>query len=146
MKNGVEVIGLEDVREQLLGVGVREGRNLMRATIRGVTSRVRKGAANRVSVLTGKTKRSLKIRQKKSHPDKPTFEVLVGSGKGVKYDAFYWRFVEYGTRISPAKPFIRPAVEEVRAQLPSILRSEFGQKWEKAVARKRKKAAQAAGE
>lgn len=148
-KGTVVIEGLDEVRELLSGVGVREGRNLMRATIRGIASRVRKGAAQRAPVASGRLKKSLKLRQKKSHPDTPTFDVLAGSGAGVKYDAFYWRFVEYGTSgktAQPARPFIRPTVEEVRAQLPSILRSEFGQKWEKALARKRKKAAQESGE
>lgn len=26
-------------------------------------------------------------------------------------DTWYWRFLEFGTRISPAKPFLRPALE-----------------------------------
>jgi HK97 gp10 family phage protein len=25
--------------------------------------------------------------------------------------AFYWRFIEYGTRFQPARPFVRPAAE-----------------------------------
>lgn len=148
-RSAVVIDGLDEIREQLKGVGVREGRNLMRATIRGIASRVRKGARQRAPVASGTLKKSLKLRQRKSHPDKPVFEVLAGSGSGVKYDAFYWRFVEYGTggkTAQPAHPFIRPSVEEVRAELPGILRSEFGQKWEKALARQRKKAAQQAGE
>lgn len=31
--------------------------------------------------------------------------VLIGAG------GFHWRFVEYGTRFMPARPFIRPAAE-----------------------------------
>lgn len=141
--------GLDQVREQLKDVGVREGRNIMRATIRAIAAKIRKSAADKAPVDTGAMKLSLKLRQRKSTPDAPVFEVWAGSKNGAKFDAFYWRFVEYGTSgktAQPERPFIRPAVEEIRAQLPTILQSEFGKKWEKALARKQKKAAQIAGE
>lgn len=145
----VKIEGLDEIREQLKDVGVREGRNLMRATIRSVAVRIQRAAAERAPIDEGDMKRSLKVRSRKSHPDAPVFEVWAGSTKGAKYDAFYWRFVEYGTSgktAQPARPFIRPAVEDARALLPGILRDEFGKKWEKALARKRKKAAQTPGE
>lgn len=145
----VKIDGLDDIREQLKDVGVREGRNLMRATIRSVAVKVQRAAAEKAPVDEGDLRRSLKVRARRSHPDSPVFEVWAGSTGGAKFDAFYWRFVEYGTSgktAQPARPFIRPAVEEVKALLPGILREEFGKKWEKALARKRKKAAKIPGE
>lgn len=145
----VKIDGLDDIREQLKDVGVREGRNLMRATVRSVAVRIQRSAAEKAPVDEGDMKRSLKVRARRSHPDSPVFEVWAGSTGGSKFDAFYWRFVEYGTSgqtAQPARPFIRPAVEEVRALLPGILREEFGKKWEKALARKRKKASKIPGE
>jgi HK97 gp10 family phage protein len=145
----IQIDGLDEIREQLKDLGVREGRNLMRATIRGIASRIRKAAADRAPVDTGDMKMSLKLRPRRSHPDNPVFEVWAGSARGAKYDAYYWRFVEYGTSgktAQPERPFIRPAVEEIRAQLPTILQAEFGKKWEKALARKRKKAAAIPGD
>lgn len=148
-KATIQIDGLDEIREQLKDVGIREGRNLMRATIRAVAVKVQKAAIDKAPVDEGNLKRSLKVRARRSHPDAPVFEVWAGSTGGAKFDAFYWRFVEYGTSgktAQPARPFIRPAVEEIRAQLPGILRQEFGKKWEKALARKRKKAATTPGE
>ena len=145
----ITIDGLDEIREQLKDVGVREGRNLMRATIRAIAVRIQKAAKQKAPVDSGDMKASIKLRPRKSHPDAPVFEVWAGSSKGAKFDAFYWRFVEYGTSgktAQPGRPFIRPAVEEVRAALPGILRDEFGKKWEKALARKRKKAAAIPGE
>jgi HK97 gp10 family phage protein len=34
---------------------------------------------------------------------------------GVSSDAFYWKFLEYGTRYLSARPFFRPAADENRA-------------------------------
>lgn len=40
-------------------------------------------------------------------------------GRDDPKDAFYWRFLEYGTKNMPAQPFIRPAAE---AMFPKITR------------------------
>lgn len=37
-------------------------------------------------------------------------------------DAFYWRFLEYGTIHMPARPFVRQSVEEEAPQFESRLR------------------------
>lgn len=125
----------------------------MRATIRAIASRITKGAKQNAPVDSGNLKASIKLRPRKSTPDNPIFEVWAGSSKGSKYDAYYWRFVEYGTASSnkgasnqPERPFIRPAVEAVRAELPSILRDEFGKKWEKAMTKRQRQAAKIPGE
>lgn len=41
--------------------------------------------------------------------------------KKVKLDAFYFVFVEHGTKHAKAKPFMRPAVENARQYAPKIL-------------------------
>lgn len=40
---------------------------------------------------------------------------LTGS-VGVSKDAFYWRYVEFGTKHMPAQPFFRPAAEAEQAE------------------------------
>lgn len=141
----ISIDGLDEIRETLKDVGTREGRNIMRATIRAIAAKISKAAKQNAPVDSGDMKASIKLKQRKSKPDNPVFEVWAGSKTGAKFDAFYWRFVEYGTKTQPARPFIQPAADEVRAQLPGILREEFGKKWEKALARKRKKLEQAQG-
>jgi HK97 gp10 family phage protein len=37
--------------------------------------------------------------------------VGLSGAKGEKNPAFYWRFVEFGTRHMPARPFFRPAAD-----------------------------------
>lgn len=43
-------------------------------------------------------------------------------------DAFYWKFLEYGTSKMAAKPFIRPAWEARRAHALDVMRKRL---WEK---------------
>lgn len=33
---------------------------------------------------------------------------------GISFDAFYWKFLEYGTRFMAARPFLRPAADKFR--------------------------------
>lgn len=143
----VQVDGIEELRERLREFGVKEGRAIMRNTIRAVAARITKEAKARAPIDSGAMKDSIKLRPRRSTPDNPIFEVWAGSRKGAKYDAFYWRFVEYGTAASnkggaaqSARPFIGPAVEAIRAELPGILREEFGKKWESAMKKTRKRA------
>jgi HK97 gp10 family phage protein len=35
---------------------------------------------------------------------------------GVRSKAFYWRFLEFGTRFIRARPFLRPAFEQVKVR------------------------------
>lgn len=41
---------------------------------------------------------------------------------GVGSDAFYWRFLEFGTVNMSARPFFRPAAEEYRSQFEQQFR------------------------
>ena len=144
----VQIEGLDEIREKLREFGVKEGRAIMRNTIRAIAARIRKDAAANAPVDSGDMKKSLVVKARRSTPDNPIFEVQAGTKSGVKLDAFYWRFVEYGTSAgknghpgTAARPFIAPAVEAMRSQLPSFLQQEFGKKWEAAMKKTRKRAA-----
>lgn len=149
----VTIEGLDEIREQLKDIGVREGRNIMKNTVRAIALKIAGMARRNAPKESGTMRKSITIRPRRAPPDAPVFEVWAGSGSGKKYDAFYWRFVEYGTGpgkngepARPARPFIGPAAEAIKPELPSILRKEFGKKWEEALARKRKKVSKIPGE
>lgn len=38
-----------------------------------------------------------------------------GAIVGILFAAFYWKFLEYGTKVLSARPFIRPAADELRS-------------------------------
>lgn len=141
----VEITGVKEVQEILDTLAPKYARNLMRSTIHGVAGQITKDAKNKAPVKTGSLKRAIKTKRKKSPPDKPTSLVMVEHGRSAKYDAFYWRFVEYGTlggvNPMPARPFIGPAAEYVRLKFNTILTQEFGKKLEKTLAREAKKRA-----
>jgi HK97 gp10 family phage protein len=134
------ISGIEEVQDILTKVAPRHARNLTRATVQAVASKVAKLAKQNAPKNTGNLKKAIKAKREKSHPDNPQSVVYVQTRKGSRNDGFYWRFIEKGTINLPERPFIRPARDSVRADLPRIYTEEFGKKLEKALAREAKKA------
>jgi HK97 gp10 family phage protein len=62
---------------------------------------------------------------KSSGAQRQTYVVRVRRGKG---DAYYWRFLEFGTAKASARPFIRPSWEARRAQALAVMRARL---WER---------------
>ena len=68
-----------------------------------------------------------------------TFYVLVRQGKkyrnqgkrgNLSQDAWYWRFVEFGTRKMAARPFLRPALESRRREAVEAIKGRLAQRLE----------------
>lgn len=127
---GVEVVGDKEVMDILKSIAPRESRNLARATIHGVASRITKLAKQRVAVDNGDLRKAIYTKRDKSPPDRPVSSVRF------REHAFYWRFVEYGTNKGnnlDARPFLRPAKHQVLSNLNQILREEFQAKLTKRI-------------
>lgn len=122
---GVEVVGDKEVMKILESIAPKESRNLARSTIHGIAARITKGAKQRVKVDEGTLRKGIYTKRDKSPPDRPVSTVRF------RPDAFYWRFVEYGTEKGnnvQARPFLRPARHEVMSNMGMILREEFQKK------------------
>lgn len=48
-------------------------------------------------------------------------------------DTFYWRFVEFGTEHSPAKPFMQPAIEQASQKATDTFIVQFGNALDRAL-------------
>jgi len=68
-----------------------------------------------------------------------TFYVMVRHGKKyqkqgkrgtLSQDAWYWRFLEFGTRKMAARPFLRPALEARRTQAVDAIKERLRQRIE----------------
>lgn len=137
--------GHEELSAALTELAPKHARNLMRAVNHGIASRIAKRSKQGAPVGdSGKLRRSIKAKRKKSPPDRPVSEV--------HSEVYYWRFVEYGTgggkgshiagNIMPnAQPFIRPVVDAIRPEIPGIMREEFVKRLTKMLARENKKRA-----
>lgn len=138
-----QVVGIDEVKRTLEQVAPKHANNLMRATIQGIASEIAKDSKKNAPRDSGNLKKAIKAKRKKSPKTRPVSEVQVTQGSSVRYDAFYWRFVEYGTVKTSAQPFIKPAEERVSNDLPRITTELFGKKLEGLLKRERKKQAKA---
>lgn len=142
MKNGFEITGTKDVQRILNDLAPKHAQNLMRATIHGVASEISKDARRNAPKRSGKLRKSIIAKRRKSPPDAPVSTVNV-AGKE-KNLPFYWRFIEFGTggkNPQPERPFIRPAADKARANFQTVLTEQFGKKLEAALKREAKKKA-----
>lgn len=122
----VKITGLKELNDALKELPDRIAKNTLRGAVAAGAAVIRKEARNKAPVYTGSVadghpppgtlRRSVYQKQIRelSSVVKQTFFVGVRTGaaaakKGL--DAFYWRFVEFGTQKMAARPFLRPAFE-----------------------------------
>ncbi len=113
----------------------RQTANVMRSTVHAMAGEIRndvRAAAPQDSRVLSKSIRSRRVRT-----DFATGEF--GSDVTIDGQAFYWRFIEYGTKHHSADPFIRRAVDGWVPTAARSLRSNFGKKLEALMRRQAKK-------
>lgn len=139
--NGITLIGLDDIQDMLESFIPKEANNLSRQFVFGLAQEGAKLAKSNVKTRTGSLKKSIKAKRRKGKPGRPVSDVIVTTGKSAKYDGFYWRFVEYGTggsHPSPEQPFVRPAYDKIKANLPQYTDKVFTDKLRKRIAKLQK--------
>ena len=113
------VTGLKELQKALAELPQGIARNVLRGAVNAGATVIKAEAKVRAPALSGILKRSLYQKQirEKSNLLLQTFFVGVRQGRSSKktkkgvLDAFYARFVEFGTSKMPAHPFMRPAFE-----------------------------------
>jgi HK97 gp10 family phage protein len=126
------VSGLKELSAALRELPLRIARNALRGSVAAAAAVIRTEARQRAPVsagpnlpgdpLPGTLKRAIyqKHIAEKSGALMQTFYVGVRQGKKYRHlgkygdrsqDAYYWRFVEFGTAKMAAHPFLRPAFE-----------------------------------
>lgn len=139
VKNGAEVIGLPDLSETLTAVMPREAKNILRRTTYGLATVARDRIRERAPERTGRLKRSIKAKRDRGTSTEMAASVIADKSGGRSGSGFHAHFLEFGTVKMGAQPFINPAVEELRPQVPGIYRDQFGIHYERELAKRNKK-------
>lgn len=136
----VELIGVKDMKRLLDELAPRKAKNLSKAVNHGVAAQAAKKAKSLVPKDTGTLKKSIKAKRRRGKEGQPVSDVIAESGKSVKNDGFYWRFVEYGTQTGmPATPFVQPARLWLEQNYKKIFNDQVIDKVSKAVKREQKR-------
>ena len=118
-----KISGVEDTEKLLADLAPKAAQKLVTNTNRAVAAEIQKTIKKTVPLKrTGATKSGIKVRKRRSPPDKPVHIVYVAKDKqGVK--PFWWLFIEHGTggkNPLPAKPFVAPAAMKIFSSIDTI--------------------------
>lgn len=131
----LKIEGLEEVQEVLGELAPRTANNLGRAFIHGIASEIAKEAKKRAPKDEGTLRKAIKAKRRRAKPFKPVSDVIVTTGRKEKNNAFYWHFIEYGTQQHSERPFFRPALDEISANIGGIAERQFEKKLYAAIKR-----------
>lgn len=142
----IKVEGLKELQAALNQLPLEIQRRPLRSAVSAAAKVIVDDAKRRVPVKTGNLQKSI-IRYRsrsESAVGRETFSVAVKKGKqkyadtkrnrrlrrvGKSYqtagEAFYWRFLEFGTKFMPAKPFLRPAFESQKAKAVEVIKTKL---------------------
>lgn len=146
-----EVKGTAELVNALQVLPDRVAKNGLRASVYAGAKVVRDEAKSRAPVAQqvrdprhpppGTLRRSIIMKHIRglSNLTRQTFFVTVRQGKkyrnqgkkkNLSQDAFYWRFVEFGTRKMAARPFLRPALEAKRYEAAEAIKTRLAERIE----------------
>ena len=144
----IKVEGLKELQKALKELPLEIQKRPLRSAVSAGAKVIADEAINKAPVgETGNLIKSLyRYRSRRQSPTgKETFLVGVRKGKGIygntrlnrrlgrvgkKYqtqgEAYYWRFVEFGTSKMPAQPFLRPAFESAKERAVQVMKERLG--------------------
>lgn len=130
---GIDISGLGDARLQarLKQLDAKVQRKVVRQALRAGAKVVLAATKALVPVDTGALKSGLKLRALKSR--RGTFGIQVQTPTraqlGIPSDAkgYYPAVLEYGAEGHPAKPYLRPALEQARTAATTTIRTAIAQ-------------------
>jgi len=144
----MEIRGIEEVTDLIMQVTPSESRNILRRTTVHIARVVRDAVRERTPVgPTGNLKRSIKSKRNKDERTLISAQVYADRSGGRSGKGYHSHLVEFGTRprqkssgansgTMPDKPFINPAADSLRAEIPSMYREQFGKELEKELAKR----------
>lgn len=138
----VKVEGLEELKRQIEGLNEKFQRRVLDQGVSAAARIIRNAASSKAPKDTGLLKRAIRIGKVRqlSFPGKSVYHVFISpkvkgtrqkKGKSREIWAFYWRFLEFGTRKMAARPFLRPAFDENREQALKAMADKFRSALEK---------------
>ena len=137
----IKINGLDEVKNLLSNLAPKSAQNILRNTVYDIAAEVRDEAKDRVPVDSGNLRSAIKAERRRGTRGSIEASVNVTSGEAAKRDGWYWRFVEFGTRLKGARPFLLPASESVAARLDDLLSQLFVARYDREMARLAKKKA-----
>jgi HK97 gp10 family phage protein len=133
----IRVTGLVELKRRFSRLEPKLQKNVLRGAVRAVAAEVRDDARSRTPVDSGNLRKNIISKSTRSRRHQVSAGVVIREeGKRVRLrekggalsivvsqrNAFYWRFLEYGTVFMKKKqPFIRPAYDSMRGRAVQVM-------------------------
>ena len=135
----VRITGFDHIQSVLKDLPDAANRRVLTGALRGAAAEVRTAVRANTPRDTGNLRKSIGVEVLNTR-DARRRTVRVGarttrrgSGRSAKNDGFYARFLEFGTKYIPARPFIAPAFRSVRDRIVERIGEELVARVEKEV-------------
>ncbi len=137
----IRVEGLSDIGRRLQELSRDVATRAARSAVNAGAQTVKRRAQQNVPVATGNLKKNIIVRRQRpsEHGLTEQYIVTVRQGKVTKKqaergleDAFYGRFVEFGTVKMAARPFLRPAFDGGKEEAVTAMREQLAARIAKA--------------
>lgn len=127
----MQINGLKDLADKLHQMGPDIARHALKGAVGSAARLIRDEAKATNPDDTGRTDRAIyaTLVKEESSEHQATYKVGVRSGRKERRadrDAWYWRFIEFGTGKKPARPFMRPAFEKLKSAAVELIAKRLG--------------------
>jgi HK97 gp10 family phage protein len=120
MSNGatVQIIGLKELEKKMIELGPKIGRKALKGALVAGAKIIKKEAQMLAPINTGRLRRAMYIKRM-SKPNSFKENVIFGVRHGRKMskrdlDAYYWTFLEFGTKFIKKISFIQVAFQKAQ--------------------------------
>ena len=133
----IQVEGLDKLRRALLELPKELHKGPLRASVSAGAKVVQKQAALLAPIDEGTLKKAIYRSRSREGSSSVQEMAIVGVRYGKRFrrrglDAWYWRFIEFGTRKMRARPFMRPAFEQTKREQIEAIRDRLAKAIERA--------------
>lgn len=135
--------GVKELEKFLEKLAPRAAENVMRNSVTDLARDGRKEMRKRAPRDEGTLRKAIQAKRRRGKRGEARAVVYVTHGKGVKFDAYYWHFIEYGTSgysagetrrdakgkshgtvrtnipARAAQPFARPTWDQMQGDIPT---------------------------
>jgi HK97 gp10 family phage protein len=115
-----EVKGFRELKRKLDTLPVNVARRVLPKASQEGAKVLRREARRRAPRREGTLRRGLSYMRKKRMPKTAASYIV-----GLTRKAFYGMFIEFGTKHIPAKPFLRPALDEEKDKIINAMREKL---------------------
>lgn len=137
-----EVEGMAALERRMRGLEPKLAKSALRAAVNAGAQVIKKEAKSLAPIDTGKlSKRAIYVQRSRrgSSRSREEYKVAVRLGKKDQEksrDAFYWWYIEFGTKFLAARPFMRPAFEKMKFVAVEKIKAKLLEKLDKLTAGK----------